>query len=182
VTTHRVFKNGEDETIRKALISGESLYGYSNHRVWRSVLQDEMKELLAERGVHVQYDSKFQGIVSDSKEGLEFRINDRTVRASLLVGVDGIYSSVRKYLAPDIGLQYTGTVGVISHIKRASVAWPYDDYELNATIQDKPGAIFFIAEDPKGEEIMIGMQKQSPEYSRDDLETLQQDKDKLVGF
>ncbi|KAK5168900.1 uncharacterized protein LTR77_006209 [Saxophila tyrrhenica] len=182
ISTHRVFKNGKDETTRKTVISGEELYGYSNHRVWRSVLLGEMKQMLEERNVQIQYDSRFQGIVSEDAEGVEYRINDEAHRASMLVGVDGIYSTVRKYLAPDVVPYYTGTMGVLAHIKRASVAWPYEDYELNATIQDKPGAIFFIAEDPKGEDIMIGMQKQAPEYSREDLERLQHDKDKLAEF
>jgi len=182
ITTHRVFKNGRDETIRKSLISGESLYGYSNHRVWRAVLLDEMKQMLAERNVQIQYGAKFRGIISDSVDGVQFRVSDYTHHAAMLVGVDGIYSTVRQYLVPDIVPEYTGTVAVLSHIKRASVSWPYDEYELNATIQDIPGAIFFIAEDPEGKDIMVGLQKQSPEYSRKDLDELQQDKDKLVDF
>lgn len=182
VTTHRVFKNGKDETIRKSQTSGEPLYEYANHRIWRSILLDEMKQMLAERSVRIQYSAKFNCIVSDTADGVDFRMNNEILRASLLVGMDGIYSTVRKHLAPDVTPEYTGTVAVLSHIKRASVSWPYDDYELNATIQDKPGAIFFIAEDPRGEDIMIGKQKKSPEYSRDQLERLQENKDKLVEF
>lgn len=177
-----MFKNGKDETIRKSQTSGQPLYEYANHRIWRSLLLDEMKQMLAERSIQIQYGAKFNGIASDTPGGVEFRINDEVMHASLLIGMDGIYSTVRKHLAPDITPEYTGTVGVLSHIKRASVAWPYEDYELNATIQDAPGAIFFIAEDPQGEDIMIGKQKRSPEYARDELERLQEDKDKLVAF
>lgn len=73
-------------------------------------------------------------------------------------------------------------MGILSHIRRDSVAWPYPDYEKNATIQSKPGAIFWIAEDPDGEEIMIGKQVRYPEQSRQDLENLMADKDKLAAF
>lgn len=182
MATHRVFKNDKDETIRKTLISHEDMYGYRNHRIWRRVLLDEMRLMLSGRGVKIQYGSKFNGIVEDRSDGITFLIGDARHQATMLIGSDGIYSSVRKYIAPDIHPEYTGTIGILAHIKRSSVAWPYEDYERNATIQGKPGAIFFIPEDPEAIEIMTGKQVQYPEQSRDDLEKLQADKDKLVAF
>jgi 2-polyprenyl-6-methoxyphenol hydroxylase-like FAD-dependent oxidoreductase len=158
------------------------MYGYANHRVWRSVLLDEMKQMLAERSIRIEYNSRFSGIISDDEDRVDFQINDEACHASLLIGMDGIYSTVRKYLAPDVQPEYTGVMGVLSHIKRDSVAWPHEDYERNATIQDVPGAIFFLPEDPDNIDIMIGLQKRAPESSREDLEHLQQDKTKLVEF
>ena len=182
VATHRVFKNDKDETIRKSLIANEDLYGYCNHRVWRKILIDEMRQMLGERSIQIKYEAKLNGIVSDDDSGVNFLINQNTHHASMLIGSDGIYSTVRKYLAPDTIPEYTGIVGIMSHIKRASVAWPFEDYERNATIQGKPGAFFFLPEDPQAEDIMIGMQVQYPEQSRQDLERLQEDHDKLVEF
>lgn len=181
-TTYRTFKNDQDETIRKVLVATTEQYGYSNHRVWRKVLLEEMKQMLSERCIQIQYDSKFNGIASDGMDGVTFRINAVSCKASLLIGSDGVHSSVRNYLAPDIEPEYTGTVGIMAHIKRASVNWPYDDYERNATIQGKPGAFFFIPEDPQAEDIMIGMQAKYPQQSRDDLDRLQVDKTKLLDF
>ena len=168
-TTYRVFKNDKDETTKKVLITHESLYGYRNHRIWRKLLLEEMKQMLDERSVPIHYDSKFNGIVSDQSEGVRFLVNQVESDASLLVGSDGIYSSIRQYLAPEVEPEYTGVLGVLSHIKRASVDWPYDDYEANATIQGKPGAIFWVAEDPKLEDVMTGLQVQCPEQSREGL-------------
>lgn len=182
ISTYRTFKNDKDETVRKSLIANEALYGYSNHRLWRKVLLDEMKQMLAERHVLIKYESKFGGIVSDRTDGVTFLVDQVKHNASLLIGADGIYSSVRKHLAPDIVPEYTGMVGILSHIKRASVSWPYEDYERNATIQGKPGAIFFLPEDPREEDIMVGLQVQYPQQSRDDLEHLQADKDNLIDF
>ena len=142
-----------------------------------------MRVMLQERGVTIHYNAKFGGIVSENDEGVKFNINEQIVETSLLIGSDGIYSTVRKYLAPGIEPEYTGLVGVLSHIPWTSVKWPYPDYERNATIQGKPGAIFWIAEDPRDEpDIMIGMQVQYPEQSRKDLDDLQANKDKLVEF
>ena len=139
--------------------------------------------MLHEHGVVIHYDSKFGGIVSDSPTmGVEFLVNSIRQRASLLVGSDGIYSAVRQYLSPDITPEYTGTVGILAHIRRSAVSWPDPNYERNATIQATPGGLFFIAEDPDAVDLMIGLQVQHPEQSREDLERLQTDKEKLLSF
>ena len=181
-TTHRVFKNDKDETLRKTLVSHEDLYGYRNHRIWRKLLLDEMKKMLDERSVVINYDSRFDGIIKDTSDGVSFRVNGEERHASMLIGSDGIYSSVRQYVAPNVTPEYTGTIGILSHIKRNSVAWPYEDYERNATIQGAPGAIFFIPEDPAAVDIMIGTQVQYPEQSQGDLARLQADQDRLLQF
>ena len=111
-TTHRVFKNRIDETVRKTLITNESLYGYSNHRLWRKVLLDEMRQMLAEHSINIEYDSKFNGIISDDSNGVTFLINDISHQASLLIGSDGIYSSVRKHIAPDTDLSSINTINI----------------------------------------------------------------------
>ena len=179
---YRIFKNDQDETTKKTLTADESLFGYCNHRLWRKLLLEEMRKMLAERSVQINYNCKFNGILSDSSNGVRFRINDQTIDTSLLVGSDGVHSAVRQHVAPGIGPEYTGTLGVMSHIKYSSVDWPYEGYEHNATIQGKPGGLFFIAEDAAGEDIMIGRQFQYPEQSREDLEGLSTDYDKLVAF
>lgn len=180
--THRTFKNDKDETTRKILIANEELYGYRNHRVWRRWLLEEMKLMLAELKIPIVYNSKFEGIVSDTIGGVTFRINGKEETASMLVGTDGIYSSVRKYLAPEIRPEYTGVLGLIGHIKTDSVRWPYPDYEKQFTLQGKPGAFFTMPENAEGSEIMVGYQIQHPDQSRAEWESLVADKDRLCEF
>ncbi|CZT14291.1 related to salicylate hydroxylase [Ramularia collo-cygni] len=183
ISAYRVFKNDNDETTKKVRIGGPEVYGYDNHRIWRGLLLDEMRKMLAERSVNIVFNSKFQGVVSDTADGVSFLVDESVHHASLLVGLDGIYSSVRNYLAPEIRPEYTGLVGILSHIKHSSVDWPCQDYEKNATIQSKPGALFWIAEDPTEDPVlMIGKQIHYPEQSRSDLESLQSDREKLKMF
>jgi 2-polyprenyl-6-methoxyphenol hydroxylase-like FAD-dependent oxidoreductase len=179
---YRVFINRNDEITKKILTAEETRYGYCNHRAWRKLILEEMRNMLAERGVEISYNSKFNGVVSDDSYGVKFRVNDEVLDASILIGSDGVHSAVRQHVAPGIGPEYTGILGVLSHIQRSSVDWPYEDYERNATIQDKPGGLFFIAEDAEGEVLMIGRQIRYPEQSREDLDKLQTDYDKLVEF
>ena len=165
-STHRTYKNDKDETTKKVLIANKELYGYPNHRIWRRLLLAEMKLMLQERRIEIQYNSKFDSIVREDRNGVVFSINGEEKRASLLAGTDGIYSAVRKYLHPDIQPEYTGVIGTLAHIHRDTVKWPYPDYEPACTVQGKPGAFFMMPEDPDAEEVMVGLQVRRPESTR----------------
>lgn len=182
IPTHRIFKNDNDETTEKAPIGGKVQYGYVNHRVWRQILVDEMRSMLQDRSVEIHFDSKFDGIIADEQDGVTFRINDSSCKASMIIGSDGIYSGVRKHLAPEIQPWYTGVMGVAGHARFDSIEWPYEGYERNCTIQSKAGAIFYIAEDAKGEDVMFATQIHYPEQSRKDLANLQADPDRMLSF
>ena len=118
----RTYKNDRDETVRKTLIANESLYGYKNHRVWRKVLLDALLAMVAERGVRITWEARFEGVIREADHGngdgvVEFKVNGQSHIANMLIGADGIYSTVRKYLDGDVGPEYTGVVGVLSHIR-----------------------------------------------------------------
>lgn len=178
----RTYKNDKDETTRKALIANEELYGYKNHRLYRRLLLAEMKLMLDERRVPVIYEAKFEGILTDNQDGVKFQVDGKEEKAAMLIGADGIYSSVRNFLSPGTIPEYTGVVGVLSHIDRSTVAWPYVDYEKACTIQGKPGAIFMIPEVEDGSEIMVGMQVKYFDQSRAAWEALAADQDKMADF
>ncbi|KAK5088825.1 hypothetical protein LTR05_003047 [Lithohypha guttulata] len=178
----RTYKNDKDETTRKTLIANEQLYGYKNHRLWRKILLTEMKLMLEERNINIKYNSRFDGVSQESDTSVSFRINGEIKHTSMLVGADGIFSTVRKYIDAETRPQYTGIVGNLAHIRRDTVKWPYSDYEPACTIQGKPGAFFIMPEDPQAKEIMVGMQVRLPENSRAEWDALAVDKDKLCDF
>ena len=138
--------------------------------------------MLRERGVQIHYDSRFDGIVDDNDHGVTFQINGATHHASMLVGADGIFSTVRRYLEPAVQPEYTGTVGALAHIRRDTVNWPYADFEPACTIQGTPGAFFTMPEDPEAHEIMVGMQVRLPEHTRAEWDALAADKEQLCAF
>lgn len=179
---YRTYKNDKDETTRKTVITNEGLYGYKNHRIWRSWLLTEMRMMLGEMGVEVRYESKFEGIVSENEQEVVFKVNGQEETAGMVIGADGIYSSVRQYLNPGVAPVYTGTTAVLGHIRWDSVKWPYEGYERACTIQGVPGALFFIPEVQDGSEIMVGKQVQWPDQSRTEWEDMGRDKEKLCSF
>ena len=178
----RTFKNDRDETVRKSVVADEKVCGYMNHRLFRRVLLATMKGMLEEAGVPVTYHSKFEGITADSTSGITFRINGREQHCAMLIGADGISSSVRKALEPNIVPEYTGTLGLIAHIHRDTVQWPYPEFEKACTIQGKPGAMFMIPEVKDGSEIMVGMQIKHPDQSRAEWEAMARDTVVMSSF
>ncbi|KAK4497777.1 hypothetical protein PRZ48_010430 [Zasmidium cellare] len=183
IPKYRVFMNDAGETTKKEPMDPEEKYGYTNHRIWRQLLLDEMRTMLDEREVKLVFDSKFNGITSDTDDGVTFKIHDEVHTASLLIGSDGIYSAVRRHLAPEIQPVYTGLTAVAGHACFDEIDWPNGIVpERNATIQSRPGAIFYIAEDPEASEAMFAMQAHYPEQSRQDLDDLQADHDRILRF
>ena len=179
---YRTYKNDKDETTRKVLVANEELYGYRNHRIWRTLLLDEMKAMLQERKVPVLYNARFEGITVDAQDGIKFLMNGMSECTKMLIGADGIYSTVRKYIDPMTAPEYTGTMAVLAHIDGASIRWPYPEYERQCTIQGKPGAMFMIPEDPNGVEIMVGKQSQHPDQSNAEWAAMVADKDRLCAY
>ncbi|OAG42189.1 hypothetical protein AYO21_03643 [Fonsecaea monophora] len=183
LSEYRTYKNERDETTRKTLITNEALYGYKNHRLWRRILVETMLAMVRERGVRVCWGARFEGVVNEDEGGVSFKVDGRVESVGMLIGADGIHSSVRKYVSPDDpGPEYTGVAGVLSHIPWNSVEWPYENYERACTIQGKPGALVLMPEDREGSIVMVAMQVRMEDRSREVWETLAQDKEFLRDF
>ena len=182
LSEYRTFKNDRDETVRKTLIANEGLYGYKNHRVWRRILLDVLLEMVKEKGVEIRWRSRFEGVVNEGEDRVVFKINGQEEVAGMLIGADGIHSNVRKYLCPDLKPEYTGVLGVLSHIRWDAVKWPYEDYERACTIQGKPGALVLMPEDRAGSVIMVAMQIKMEEQSREKWDALAKDKEWLSQY
>ena len=183
LSEYRTFKNERDETTRKVLIANEELYGFKNHRVWRRVLLEVLLGMVRETGVVVRWGERYEGVVREDERGVVFRVGGREKCVGLLVGADGVFSSVRRFVGcEERGAEYTGIVGVLSHVPWESVRWPYEGYERACTIQGGPGALVLMPEDREGSVIMVAMQARVEDRSREEWEKLGRDKAFMRDF
>lgn len=139
-----------------------------------------MKTMLNERNIPVVYNSKFEKII-DTADGVIFQVSGKEMKASVLVGCDGIHSSVRRCLT-DAEPEYTGVLCVYGHIPTASVKWPDEDFITGCTIQGKPGGLFMVPEVADKSELMVGTQFPYPEHDREGWESLNADKGLLCSL
>ena len=177
------FKNEHNETTDVYYFGHEQLYGYKAFRVYRQILIDELKIMLDERGVEVKYETRFTHVVAETAENVSFAFADGSVAAaSLLIGADGIHSTLRKTLHSTVEPKYLGFVGVTSAIPTARLRFPSNEseYPLPVAITAKPGAFVIAPQDVDGSEVLIGTQGAFPEQDRAGWGNLQADKEKVV--
>ncbi|MCJ1279918.1 hypothetical protein MMC21_007742 [Puttea exsequens] len=175
------FNNESHETTDVYYFGHEQLYGYKALRIGRQILIHELKSMLEERNIPIHHEMKFSHVISESPEsGVTFAFaDDTTLRASLLIGADGIHSAVRRYLHPSITPKYMGSAGMTSAIPIALLRLPFENYPLPVTITGKLGAFVIAPQDIDGSEVLIGRQGPFPEQDRLGWSDLTSKKEKI---
>ncbi|EED17719.1 monoxygenase, putative [Talaromyces stipitatus ATCC 10500] len=113
-----------------------------------------------EKGILIQFGRKFTNVIEDSPtDGVEFGFADgSTESASILVGADGIHSTVREYLYPDLQTIFLGMAGITAAVSRAQLKLP-EDYHIPVTIMSPQGAFVIAPQQADGSEVLIGKQQ-----------------------
>ncbi|KAJ6785877.1 hypothetical protein PWT90_05452 [Aphanocladium album] len=137
---------------------GVDKYGYHGLRIYRYVLIDELVAALARAGVQMEYGAKFSHVEKDTAEGVAFALTDgRSISTSILVGADGIHSTVRKHLYPDLETTFVGMAGITAAVPTAQLELP-EGYHLPVTIVSPKGAFIIAPQQVDGSEVLIGKQ------------------------
>ena len=174
------FKNDQNTTTDIYYFGHEELYGYKALPVYRQILIDGLKAMLSECGIEIKHNTKFSHIISESPKAVA---DGTTSSTSILIGADGIYSTVRKYTYPTISPKYLGFLGVTSAIPISSLRLPNtnrQDYPLPVAISAKPGAFVIAPHDIDGSEVLIGTQGVFPEQDRKGWDALHTGTDEVV--
>ena len=138
-------------------------HGYQALRIYRDVLISEIEKVAAEHGILIHYGTRFSHVVSaDPDKGVTFAFADGTTRtASLLIGADGINSTVRTHVDSDIKPKYSGMCAAVGAVDRASITFPpgvEESFDQAVTVQGSPGAMVMAPQMEDGQEFMIGTQ------------------------
>ncbi|KAI1359989.1 kynurenine 3-monooxygenase [Xylaria arbuscula] len=179
------FKNDNNETTDIYYFGSRNLYGYQALRIMRRDLLNELLAMLRERSIPVYFSStlatvKFDG--SDRKVQFAFT-NGHVASASLLVGADGIHSTVRSTFVPDVDVKpkYAGILGISCVVQRSQLRIP-NNYGLPAIVTSKPGGFLLVPQKPDGSELYIGAQRSFPELDDAGWSALRQNKQKLYDM
>ena len=179
------FKTDHDlETTGKYYFGDAGMYGYDALRIYRSLLIAELRAMVQEQGIAIEYGRKFSHVVSEDERAVTFAFADgRTETAALLIGADGIHSKVRKYISPDIVPLYSGFLGVTYAFPRANLRLPQDtDMPFPVSIHSKAGAYVLAPQNPDGQEMFAGRQFMYPMQDRSGWDALLKDKSELVDM
>jgi len=160
----------------------EAKYGYQGLRIYRRVLIDELLARLSELHIPTRYGVKFSHIVSETDDAVTFAFtNGTTSTASILVGADGIHSTVRRYLYPNLETKFIGMAGVTAAVPTAQLKKP-EGYHLPVTITSSSGAFVIAPQDIDGSEVLIGKQRRMEDQDRAGWEKTFADKQAAITF
>lgn len=179
------YKNNEQITTDIYLLGHEKLYGYKALRVYRQTLLTELRAEVKRLEIPVTYGAKYSHIVSENEHGVEFAFTNGVIAsADILVGADGIHSTVRKYIAPQIIPKYTGKVAITCALDRSNLIYPADSdaesYPMPVSIIGKNGAFVMAPQDVDGSEVLAGTQMSWPEQDRAGWDELLADRSGLL--
>lgn len=176
------FKNDAGETTDVYYFGSKKLYGYRAFRITRQLMIDEMKKMLSEQGIQIHHNMCFSQVISETLEQVEIKFADEsTAYASILIGSDGIYSSVRKYVVPSVNPVYSGITAINGVIPRSRMRIP-EGYHLPATVMAKPGAFLLVPQEPDGLELLIGAQRRFPDRDKEGWKKLRDNKQELLNM
>lgn len=154
------FHSDDDKPVDDFVFGSQEKHGYKALRIYRFELINVLVSMVREAGIPVEYQKKFDHIVSESSTSVTWAFADgSTASAKLLVGADGIHSRVRKHLYPDLTPKFTNMIGVTAAVPRAQLqADP--NYPLPVTIMSpKHGAFVIAPQRADGSEVFIGKPK-----------------------
>jgi 2-polyprenyl-6-methoxyphenol hydroxylase-like FAD-dependent oxidoreductase len=177
------FQNDKDETTDIYYFGSKTIYGYDAIRIMRKELLSELLTMLRERSIPVHFDSALATVDSaDPNNKVEFTFtNGQTASASLLIGADGIHSTVRSSFLPEVKPRYAGILGISCVVQRSRLRIP-ENYGLPAIAVGKPGGFLLVPQKPDGSELYVGAQRLFAELDNAGWSSLRKDKQKLYDM
>ncbi|CAI4212665.1 unnamed protein product [Parascedosporium putredinis] len=140
------YKNVDGDILDVQEFGSQEKYGYRGLRIYRHVLIDTLVETLQSKGVEVRYGHAFSHVVEETDQGVTFAFKDgTTVSSTILVGADGIHSTVRRYIYPELGTKFIGMAGITAAVPTSQLKLP-EGYHLPTTIMSPKGAFQRVAE------------------------------------
>jgi 2-polyprenyl-6-methoxyphenol hydroxylase-like FAD-dependent oxidoreductase len=177
------YKDGEGNLKEVYEFGGKEKYGYAGLRIYRHVLIDELVAMLKEQSIPIVYGKKFTKILSETETEVIWEWADgNTQSADILVGADGIHSTVRRYLYPDLQTTFTHMAGITAAVPTAELKLP-EGYHIPVTITTPHGGFVIAPQQIDGSEVLIGKQRRVAEdCTKEGWDAFSANKEDLVKF
>jgi 2-polyprenyl-6-methoxyphenol hydroxylase-like FAD-dependent oxidoreductase len=171
----------------------EEKYGYDALRVHRYVLINALIEATKQAGVDVSFGKKFI-TATERQDGVDISFEDgTTTTSSILIGADGIHSTLRRLLYPDLTPKFLNLAGVTAAVPTSALGLadamlqdlenPSLDHPLPITIQHPAHGAFVVAPQRAGaQEMFFGRQRTWTDTDRAGWDARSADKQELANF
>ncbi|KAJ5621135.1 Salicylate hydroxylase [Penicillium lagena] len=121
-------------------------------------------------GIPLIYSQRFSHVVSEDDKSIIFAFADGSQQmADILIGADGIHSSVRHYLWPDVQPTWSNMVAISCVAPATAVQVPFDSYRttMSVSIHGPAGAVHIAPKDHDGSELFVAINWPTHERTRE---------------
>jgi 2-polyprenyl-6-methoxyphenol hydroxylase-like FAD-dependent oxidoreductase len=135
------YRDPSGKVVQIQEFKSKEKYGFKGLGIYRHVLITQLLAMLKENNLPVMFGKKFARVVDETEEYVTWEFTDGTTHsASLLVCADGIHSTVRKNLYPDLTPEFTGMRGITAAIPTAKLKLPAG-YNIPVILTSAKGAV-----------------------------------------
>ncbi|KAK4507778.1 hypothetical protein PRZ48_001513 [Zasmidium cellare] len=184
-------QNGITGEILQSIENGSvEKYGMHAVRIYRYTLLDQLLNKVRQSGIPIHFNRRYSHVVSETEQEVTWQFTDGgSASASILVGADGLHSTVRKYIAPDVKPIYNGYIILVAAVPTAQLGLPETDFRtLNDPKSSYPmpggivvpqlGAFVTAPQTKSGDEVMITVMRPFPQEA-ERWTPIDNDKDRL---
>ncbi|MCJ1449242.1 MAG: hypothetical protein MMC23_009762 [Stictis urceolatum] len=163
-------QDAETKNIIETFTYGsEAMYGLRAVRIYRSTVLQILLSAVSSAGITIHYSRRFTSVNCETPSSVTFAFADGSeASASLLVGADGIHSSVRRYVVPqrETEPEFLSLAAIVGAVPTAQLELSALEREdLTSTQNQHPfpigivvprlGAFVMAPQTPSGDEILI---------------------------
>ena len=164
-------------------MGNEQVYGYKCLRILRRKLMDTLLKRVKEKKIPIVI-KKFTSLLEENEHGVVLGFEDGSVeKADLVVGADGIHSTVREFITTN-GVSepnYTGLVGLNSVVETKKIRIP-EDWVMPSITISKPGGFIMAPHDHTGKDIFLATQAAVPEQDKEGWKAMKDNHEYLKGL
>lgn len=172
--------SNDHKLVDQREIGNAETYGYDALRIYRQATIDVLTQMAVEAGIEVCYERKFSHVESETEKDVTVAFaGGELATHDLVVGADGIYSSVRKYLHPEVKPTYTGRIAVAALAPTSSVQLPFPDYPIPTSVGSPFGHVILCPNGLHDPVCPVATGCLFPELEREGWTELGQDKQRL---
>lgn len=172
------------EFVERYEFGSQEKYGYQANRIYRHELIDIILSNIRAKGIPVVFGRKFSHIVDETDDHVVWESTDgEKSTATCLVGADGIHSTVRQYLYPELVPKFRGMAGITASVPANKVTHVGGKIDKPITIiAEGKGAFVAAPQKADASEMFIGKQRRMDELSREGWDQFLADRQELIRF
>lgn len=146
--------------IGTLFLGSRRVQGFPSVRIQRTRLRAVLLSAIEQRGVRVMYEKVLKGLnEADGVVELDFE-DAAVVTSELVIGADGLRSTVRKAVAPDVQPYYNGFTVIYGLAEKEHIDEEAQTFPIPSMILGPEGSFGIIPVDPAGDRLgfLTGLQ------------------------